>query len=365
MTLSLYIARRFVVTFLLVSAGFFAILYLIEMIDQIRRAGTSQQGMAAAAQLALLHVPGTLYTILPLIMMLAAIALFLQLARNSELVAIRAAGRSALATLAAPAVAALVIGMFAVSVLDPLVAATTKRYEALMDIGSKFDSSDASFGGDGLWLRQGDATGQWVIHATRATPDGTGLYNASFIRFGLTGGPTARIEAKEARLTNGAWLATGAKEWQFDPSGNPEANALLHDQLSLETNLTADQIRNSFGAPNTISIWDLPRFIAELDRAGFSSRKYALWLQIELALPLLLASMVLVGAGFTMRHTRLGRTGILVFLALASGLAIFFVRNFAQVLGESGQIPNFLAAWSPPVAATLLSISLLLHLEDG
>ena len=86
---------------------------------------------------------------------------------------------------------------------------------------------------------------------------------------------------------------------------------------------------------------------------------------MELALPLLLMAMVLVGAGFTMRHARSGNTGVMVLLAIVSGFAIFLLRNFAQVLGENGQIPVLLAAWSPPVAAILLSVTLLLHLEDG
>lgn len=109
----------------------------------------------------------------------------------------------------------------------------------------------------------------------------------------------------------------------------------------------------------------MPTYIAQLDRAGFSSRRHSVWLQMELAQPILLAAMVMVGAGFTMRHARFGQTGPLVLVALVSGIVVFFVRNFAQVLGESGQIPIILAAWSPPVAALLLSVSLLLHLEDG
>jgi lipopolysaccharide export system permease protein len=226
-------------------------------------------------------------------------------------------------------------------------------------------TSDASFGSDGLWLRQGDADGQWVIHADRANADGSALYGVTFIGFGPTGGPLSRIEAASASLSRGAWVATNAKEWQFDATGNPEASAVRHDRLELTTNLTADQIRESFGEPATVSIWDLRQFITNLDRAGFSSRKHAVWFQMEMALPLLLAAMVLVGAGFTMRHARLGHSGILVLFALLAGLTIFFVRNFAQVLGESGQIPIVLAAWSPPLAAFLLSISLLLHLEDG
>ena len=66
-----------------------------------------------------------------------------------------------------------------------------------------------------------------------------------------------------------------------------------------------------------------------------------------------------------MRHTRFGKTGIMVLFALLLGFGIFFLRNFAQVLGENGQIPVMLAAWAPPVAGILLSVGLLLHTEDG
>ncbi|MGC1489365.1 MAG: LPS export ABC transporter permease LptG [Albidovulum sp.] len=365
MTLSLYIARRFLQTFLIIFAGFFALLYLVDMIEQVRRSGSDNYSVATAAKLSLLHTPGSVYGILPLIMVLAAIALFLRLARSSELVATRAAGRSALRTLLAPVTAALAIGAIAVAVMNPLVAATSKRYETLSAQLSGGSTANASFGSDGLWLRQGDAHGQWVIHADRANPEGTALFGVSFIAFGPTGGPLSRIEAASAELTQGAWIATDAKEWLFAETTNPEALSKRHERLTLTTNLTADQIRDSFGEPATVSIWDLPGFIANLDRAGFSSRKHVVWLQRELAMPLLLAAMVLVGAGFTMRHARLGHSGVLALMALLSGLAIFFVRNFAQVLGESGQIPVVLAAWSPPLAAVLLSVSLLLHLEDG
>ena len=86
---------------------------------------------------------------------------------------------------------------------------------------------------------------------------------------------------------------------------------------------------------------------------------------MELALPLLLTAMVLVAAGFCMRHTRFGKTGQMVLYALLAGFFLFFLRNFAQVLGENGQIPILVAAWVPPLAAALLALSLLLHLEDG
>ena len=135
--------------------------------------------------------------------------------------------------------------------------------------------------------------------------------------------------------------------------------------MVLASNLTRDQILDSFGTPSAVPIWELPAFIARLDAAGFSARKHRTFFHMELALPLLLTAMVLVGAGFTMRHTRMGRTGLMVMLALGFGFLFYFIRNFVAILGENGQIPIIMAAWLPPIATLLLPLALLLHLEDG
>ena len=72
-----------------------------------------------------------------------------------------------------------------------------------------------------------------------------------------------------------------------------------------------------------------------------------------------------VAAAFTMRHTRFGGTGTAVLSAVLLGFALYFIRSFAQILGENGQIPILLAAWAPPATAILLAIGLLLHEDDG
>ena len=81
----------------------------------------------------LLHMPQTINMILPLIMILATVVLFLSLARSSELVVTRAAGRSALSALQAPIWVAFIIGVMAVGMLNPIVAATAKKYGQMTD----------------------------------------------------------------------------------------------------------------------------------------------------------------------------------------------------------------------------------------
>ncbi|MGL5009152.1 MAG: LPS export ABC transporter permease LptG [Paracoccaceae bacterium] len=365
MTLGLYFTKRFASMVLRVLLIFFGIMMLIDVIDQLRRFSDTDIGLSGAAHLALMNVPESLYRILPLIFVMAALAMFLGLAKSSELVVVRAAGQSGLRFLLAPVGTALALGAFAVGVLNPMVAATTKEYDRLWAKHSANGASLLSVADTGLWLRQGGTEGQTVIQAARSNADGTELFGVTFLTYAADGAPVQRTEARTAVLEAGAWVLTEAKTWDLTGQ-NPEAVATVAmEGLRLASDLTPDAIRDSFGTPSAIPIWDLPGYIAGLENAGFSARSHRVWFQMELALPLLLAAMVLVAAGFSMRHARFGKPGKLVLLAMLAGFGIFFLRNFAQVLGENGQIPIALAAWSPPVAAIMMSLGLLLHLEDG
>lgn len=364
MILHRYFARRFAWTFMATFGAFFLLMILIDLVEQLRRFG-SEAPFSELLQLSLLNLPQGIYRILPLIMVLATVAMFLGLARSSEMVVTRAAGRSALRALMAPLIVTLIIGAITIGIFNPIVAATSKEFEARGAALRSGGPSVLSISDGGLWLRQGSDISQTVIRADRSNLDGTRLEGVSFITFAPEGGPVRRIEAETATLTPGGWDLTYAKAWPLDAGRVAERWATTHQTLRIPSNLTADQIRDSFGVPSSIPIWELPSFIDRLEVAGFSATRHEVWLQMELALPAFLLAMVLIGAGFTMRHQRGGRTGIMVLSAILICFALFFLRNFAQILGENGQIPALLAAWAPPVAAIGASLGLLLHLEDG
>lgn len=362
MTLYRYFLLRFFSGFLRVFAIFAGILILIGTIDQLSslRAG---QGIGRAFYLAVLDQTRGIFTILPLVTAIASVTVFVGLARTSELVVVRAAGRSGLQFLAAPVTGALIIGALAVTLFDPIAAATGKLYR--LETRNEGTSAVFSVTGGGVWLRQGDAGAQSVIKAAQVSNDGLTYQDVSFFTFDKDGTPVSRIEADSAHLGDKAWDLVGARKWDLQ-APNPAVSALqLPDGTQLATDLNIEKLTRGFGTPSDISFWALPSYIKDLEHSGFSARAYRVWWQMELALPLTLAVMVLIAAGFTMRHARAGKTGQMVLFALLAAFAIFFLRNFAQVLGQNGQIPALLAAWGAPMAAALLAISLLLHLEDG
>ncbi|SFI76759.1 LPS export ABC transporter permease LptG [Albimonas pacifica] len=389
-TLSLYVMRRFVGAFTAAFAAVLLLVVLVDLVEQMRRSAGTATNFSQVLELSLLHAPSLMMEILPFLTLIAALTCFARLARSSELVVTRAAGVSVW-RLIAPAVAAAALGgVLAFSVLDPLSAGLLQRFERQEARWIKDRASLLSVSGNGLWLRQAGGEGQTVVHAQRANGDGTQLWRVSLFRFAEGDRLAARVEAARAVLEPGRWVLYDVREWDLaqptarsspeggtPPAGETDAQAQAElgvapamgwtdlEQLTLPTELTRAQILESFASPGTISFWALPGFIKGLEAAGVSAARHRMHWQAQLALPLLLPAMVLIGAAFSMRHVRFGGLGLMALGAIGTGLAYFFLANVTQAFGGSGAIAAPLAAWIPPVAMTLFALGLLLHLEDG
>ena len=363
MTLYRYLARGFAWTLALTAGAFAVLIALVQAVELSRDLRDAPAaGTAAALQLTVLTLPERLYQIGPLIALLAAMALFLSMTRNSEITVARISGRSALGLIAAPVAVILILGTLLVAGFNPIVAATLRKAETVQ---ARFEGSAnvLSISSEGLWLRQGDASGQTVIRARSASLDGARLRDVTFLSYGPSG-PEARIDARSARLRPGQWELTDAKRWDLSRP-NPEAEAVTDAALRIPTDLTIERIRDGFGVPQAVNIWDLPGFIGELEAAGFSARAHRVWFWSEIASPLFLAAMVMTGAAFALRHARAGGAWLRGTAAVLTGFTLYFVKDFALALGESGQTPVILSAVAPPLAALAIAATLVLWMEEA
>ncbi len=372
MTLVRYILRVYLSSLASVFAVIMMILLLFGFVENLRRLGGSEAGTGDIALITLFQAPEPLYQAFPLVVMLASLVTFLRLARTSELVVMRAAGVSALRLIGVPVAASLLLGAAMVAAINPFVAASIKRGIVAEDQFRRTGASLLSFSAEGLWLRQADVAaggerasgGQTVIQAARANADGTLLRDVRMHRFDAGGELYARIDAPAARLGPGAWVVEDPLVWEADADGQ-FTRVPTERALDLPTELTSEQILDSFSPPETVGIWALGRFISQMEQSGFSGQRHRLFLQSELAKPVLFAAMVLIGAAFALRPSRFGQTGVMILLAVLAGFSLYFLKDFAETLGARGQIPLLVAAWTPPVAAILMAVGLLLHLEDG
>ena len=361
MLLHKYFAIKFTWMFLGVSTLFALLLAMIDLIEEMRN--PTDMLFGEMLKIVLLNAPAANYQILPLVVILASVAFFLRLSRTNEMVVLRASGRSAIQILSAPVAMAVLIGVIAITIFNPIMVAASKLHIDIINEHLGRSSNVLKVSSDGIWLRQGNERGQTVIHALRAKPENGQFFEATFFTFSPEGELLRRIAASTATLGSQDWILEDVKSWNLSARSNPESAALETESLTLPTTITLDSIADSFSKPELISFWDLPDFIAQFKSAGFSARQYETWYHSELSRPLFLISIVLIAASFTMHHARFGHVGLSALMAVMIGFGIHYVRNLALVQGETGQIPIALAVWTPPTASLLFAIGLLIHLE--
>jgi lipopolysaccharide export system permease protein len=358
-TLCLYLGRRFLMWFGLVLACVTGIVILAESIELLRRGAESGLGIGRLFGMALLKAPGTIQEVMPFTLLIAVMLTYWHLNRTSELMVARASGISVWQFLLPAAVLAVLIGGVRIAVLDPVATALSARFQKLADLYIDDTGGIITATSNGLWLRQYDRSGQAIIHAARLSLDDQTFHNVSVISFTADDALTGRIDAPSATLGAGYWHLRDA--WVVLPNRSP----VLAADYRLPTHLSLDQVVGSLAPPTTVSFWALPHYIELLEATGLSSVFHRLQWQRLLAMPLLFAAMILVGAAFSLRPQRLGGTMVRVGAGVTTGFLLYFLSDLIIRLGRNDSIPPVLAGWTPAGMTALVGITFLLYLEDG
>jgi lipopolysaccharide export system permease protein len=180
-TLSFYIARQFLIWLGGVFAAMVVVTFLLDYIELIRRAGAKVQAtLLLLFEMAALKLPQTAQEVLPFAILFGTMLAFWRLTRNNELVVARAAGVSVWQFLTPAVLVALLVGILAVTVFNPIASTSEALFETLENRILRQGSDQLSLSAAGLWLRQSDDDGnQIVIHAQKLGSQNVALDRAS------------------------------------------------------------------------------------------------------------------------------------------------------------------------------------------
>jgi len=358
-TLFRYLGLQYAIWFIAFFLVLTGIIYLFEVSELLRRAADlAQTTMGVVLRMAAYKMPGTIDKILPFVVLFSGMFTFWKLTRSQELVVARATGISAWQFLAPALLVTLFFGVVNVTLLNPVAAAMTARYEE-MDARYFHQSPLLELTGAGLWVRQEDAEKRYLLHADQVQTSPLTLRPLIVFIYDKEGGYEGRIDAATAVLKKGRWELANA--WVNEEGEMPR----LEVAYSLPTSLTFDRIQESMSPPRAISLWRLPRFIRAVRSIGLPPVRHEIELQTLLAQPLLLCAMVLFAAAFSLRLNRQGGILNAMMAGMFTGSVVFSLNNVVTSLGVNQTLPVILAAWAIPLAALVGGQATLLYLEDG
>lgn len=358
-TLSRYLGRQYLLSFVTLLAGFAGIIYLFEVAELLRRAADMPDTtFGIILQMASYKLPDTIRKIMPFVVMFSGMFTFWRMTRNQELIVARAAGVSAWQFLAPAVIVTLVFGGVNLTILNPLGAAMSAKYNA-MEAQYLHRGNSLELTGAGLWLRQSDGDTRYLLHADHVETKPLTLMPLIVFIYDQNDRYLGRIDAPKAALNGQEWDISDA--W-FNWDGKPPEHK---DAYRLGTNLSLDKIQESMAPPNTISFWKLPEFIRALQAIGLPSTRHEMEFYVLLSEPILLCAMVFFAAAFSLRLNRHGGILNAMMSGIVTGSVIFSLNNVVTTLGANQTLPIILAAWSIPITALITSQAALLYLEDG
>jgi lipopolysaccharide export system permease protein len=345
-----YLVRTVVGYTALVMLVLIALGALFLFIGQQDDIGTGSYTASQALLFVALNLPSYVFQLLPVGALIGALLGLGNLARGSELVAMRAAGVTTLRFCAWLGVAGLILAVALVA-LGEFVAPPLEKYGRQLKAFSKHN--EFSLAGDsGAWLRDGDTIISLQQQSAGAIYAGVQVFRFDGQRRLLSVG-----RAESARVDEqNRWQLEGFVETRFRDHGTEVGRSPLYP---LRSTLSADLLGLAVVDPESLGIRDLRAYIAHLERNDLDSGTFelALWSRVSRVVTMVL--VVLLALPFAMGPMRSTGQGARAVIGILIGAGFVLMSQTLENSGRLLDLPPLVMAWGPTVLFAALTGALL------
>ena len=352
-----YILRDFFLYLVMILSTFtvlVAVFTLFELLGDILR---NQVPAKIVAEYLLNVTPYLLYTVAPLVMLLAVLVTFGLMQRSNEITAIKATGTSIyrIITPVIGAAAVLAAGLFFADQF--YLPHTNKRQEALHN-QIKGKPPQTYLRPDRKWIfgENNDIYYYQFFDADRNQFGNVSVFHLDRPSFTIT----QRIHADRAHWADN--LNRWVYEQGWDRTLNVAAIANYHTfDVATFPYLpeTPSYFKKEVKQYTEMNYEELHRYIRDLQQSGFDVVRLRVQLNKKLSYPLITLIMAIVGIPFALWG---GNKGAITGVAVAVGMAVIYlvVSPLFEAMGNASLLPAALAAWSPDLIFALVGGYLIL-----
>ena len=344
-----------------VTLGFLCLFFFFDLVDELQaigQPGSPGYGMPQALMYVALLVPGHLYELLPIAVLIGTIFVMARLAQSSEYTILRTSGLGpwrALRTLLALGLGFVVL-TFAVG---DYVSPAADRFAQLVETRYK-GWSDAIIGNTGAWLKERQDNKSYAVNVASVGRDGN-LVNPRIYEFDERGFLSALTTAKSARIDNdGVWTLTDAERQDYrtrDTDARARIDTVRTPTTQWSSSLTPEMVSVALLKPDRMSTAALFEYVRHLDANGQTAQRYEIELWRKVFYPLSCLVMVVLALPFAYLHFRQSGLTTYVFGGVMIGISFFLLNNVFGYIGNLGNWPPILTSAAPGLIYSVLSLA--------
>lgn len=337
--LTRYLAREIYSSMALVFAALIMLFAFVDLINELNVMGTGNYNLWYVMLFVLLTVPGHIYELFPVAVLIGTIFALVQMAMSSELTIYRSSGASlrqmigALLKIGLPLVVlSFVCGEFVAPPSDRMAQELRLRAQNAQVKLKEFRS--------GVWVKDEHS----FVNVKNVLPD-TSLLGVSIYEFDDTYHLRAITAAQRASYQEeGRWQLEGVTQTRFDKQGVAVDSRPQQEWLSV---LTPGILSVLLVVPEQMSAWNLYLYTQHLKENHQKTTRYEIAMWNRLVFPLAVLVMMLLALPFASHQRRAGGVSGKIFSGIVLGLSFHFVGRLFAYLGS-------LNDWSPLWSATAI-----------
>jgi lipopolysaccharide export system permease protein len=345
---------------LFVALAFLSLFFFIDFVDELADVGKDYTALHAALY-SILELPGHLYELSPIAVLIGTIYALSRLAQSSEFTILRTGGLAptrALTLLAGLGVAFGVLTFVVGDYLAPL----SERAAAYLQARYK---GGFSLGDSGAWLKDRSVTPQgersYSINVERANANGE-LLNIRVFEFDGNGRLLRRISAARGSVSSDdVWVLSDVAITDWSAAGMPgdRLNVVEEKRASYNwpSTLSASVVAAAVLPENSMSTLELFRYITHLSDNEQAAQRYEIKFWKRALYPLACLVMVGLALPFAYLHGRAGGVSLKVFGGIMLGISFVLLNNVAAHLGLLRDWTPWMVAAAPSLIYLLLSFA--------
>ncbi len=353
--LSRYLAREIYFSVALVLAALLMLFALLDLINQLNEMGRGDYRLGYVLLFVVLTLPGHIYELFPVAVLIGAIFALVQMAANSELTVYRASGVSlrqmivALLRIGMPLLLlCFLFGEFIAPASEHLAQQTKLKAQNVQLRMREFRS--------GVWLKDDGS----FVNVRSVLPD-TSLLDISIYQFDDNYRLRSITAAERASYHDGGyWRLEGIRQTLFTPQG-----ATVNNQETLDwpSSVTPDILSVLMVMPEQMSAWSLYQYTRHLAENHQKTRRYEIAMWSKLVYPFAVLVMLMLALPFSSYHRREGGISGKIFVGIVLGLSFHFAGRLFANLGTLNEWPAVLSATAMSWIFLGLALTLLWRAE--
>jgi lipopolysaccharide export system permease protein len=343
-----YLNKEFILSIFVVLIGLIALFAFFDFMQEINDLGKGNYGLLQVFTYVLLSMPGRLYEVIPLAVLLGSMLAIGQLAASSELTVIRSSGFS-IKKIAKILTISGMLFSFLTLAIGEFIAPNSEKNAQQIKINATASVVSQEFK-SGFWIKDGFN----FVNIENVLPN-SNLEGINIYEFDREFNLRTITNSSTGTFTDGQWkLEKITQKIIFDEI----VETIKIEKGSWKSEIRPEMMNALIISPEKMSIINLFKFINYLKTNHQSTTKYEVALWEKLIHPIIPIIMIIFAVPFGFFHERSGGKFFKIFIGIIAGISYQIINTMIRHLSLINDWQPFLSSLVPSLI--FLSVGLLM-----